>query len=221
MKQNETYLCGMRKKDKHKRNRYTAHNISICGAGKVSFTNFLFSVPCLTVLQGQSHKSPVLSSGLCGSGKKTNTSAVFLKEIASLHKKIGMIFEAVNRSAYHNYLGVFHRQLDITALNMLHTSRQMCFMCVIVNRNNKVIPHKDVSNFRNGWAVMCCFGDFENGEPCLLTLKSKIEEGEKERIRIQYGPGDVVLFRATLFEHWSDGYKGHRTCLVYHIKNNC
>lgn len=30
-------------------------------------------------------------------------------------------------------------------------------MGIAVNRNNCVIPHKD---FRDGWAVMCCFGDF-------------------------------------------------------------
>lgn len=77
----------------------------------------------------------------------------------------------------------------------------MCFMGVAVNKNNKVLPHKDVSDFRDGWAVMCCFGDFENGELCLPTLKITTEEGGKQGMRIRYGPGDVALFRATLLEH--------------------
>lgn len=132
-----------------------------------------------------------------------------------------MIFEAVNCSFYHNYLRIFHRHLDTTALDILHTTRRMCFMGVAVNRNNRVNPHKDMSDFRDGWAVMCCFGEFQHGELCLPTLTIHTNNGEQEGVRIRYGPGDVVLFRATVLEHWLSEYQGSRTALVYHTKSNC
>lgn len=139
-----------------------------------------------------------------------------LKHLTPLHQTIGMIFEAVNRQAYHDYLRIFHRQLDITPLYLLDTTPRMCFMGIAVNRNNEIVPQKHVKDFRDGWVVMCCFGNCEGGELCLPTLKITTPEGEKEGVRIRYGLGDVVLFRATLFEYWLSGYEGPLTNLVYH-----
>lgn len=89
-----------------------------------------------------------------------------------------MVFEATNKEAYRNYLRVFHRHLDFSALDVLHTTPRMCFMRVTVNRN-KAISHKDVKDFRDGWAVMCCFGNFEGGELCLPTMTVETSEGTK------------------------------------------
>lgn len=93
--------------------------------------------------QGHSHKQPVLSQDFRGAGYKLNALAMFLKHLTPLHQTIGLIFDAVNRQAYHNYLRVFHRQLDLNAADVLHTSKRMCFMGIAVNRNNRVIPHVD------------------------------------------------------------------------------
>lgn len=51
--------------------------------------------------QGQKKKGPDLSSDFRISGVKMNAAGVF---ITPLHQTIGLIFEAVNRQAYHNYL---------------------------------------------------------------------------------------------------------------------
>lgn len=39
--------------------------------------------------------------------------------------------------------------------------------------NERVGPHKVVSVLRDGWAMMCCFGDFTGGHLCLPGLKVK------------------------------------------------
>lgn len=65
----------------------------------------------------------------------------------------------LDHNAYHQYLRVFRHQLNLTALDVLHATRRACFMGIAVNLNNSVIPHKDVTDFRDGWAVLCCFGD--------------------------------------------------------------
>lgn len=41
---------------------------------------------------------------------------------------------------------------------------------VAFNKNNSVSPHKDVADLRDGWAVMCCFDEFDDGAFCLATL---------------------------------------------------
>ena len=94
-------------------------------------------------------------------------------------------------------------------------------MGVAINRNNKVIPHKNVKDFCDRWALMYCFGEFEGGELCLLTMSVETLEGVKTGLRMRYGPGDVVLFRATMFEHFVMEFKEKRTCLVYHTKHDC
>ena len=94
-------------------------------------------------------------------------------------------------------------------------------MEVAINRNNKVIPYKDVKNFCDGWAVMCCFREFEGEELCLPTMSVETPEGVKTGLRMRYSPGDVVLFRATMFEHFVTEFKGERTYLVYHTKHDC
>lgn len=146
---------------------------------------------------------------------------MFLKHFTPLHQTIGMIFKAVNFSTYHNYMRIFHCQLDFTALDVLHTTKRMCFIRVAVNRNNKVILHKDFNDFCDGWAAICNFEGFENEELYFSTMSIMTKDGEKKGVKIWYGPGDVIFFRATLFEHWLNNYEEKRTALVYHNKNTC
>lgn len=136
---------------------------------------------------GVSHQEQLLSRNKIVSG------LVFFDKFTCFvrrYQTIGMVFEAVNRKAYHNYLRVFHRQLDITALDPLYTTRRMCFMGITVNRNKKVIPHKDVKDFRDGWAVMCYFGDFiDGGEPTLSVMTP-----ERQRQGVGLGTGQGMWF---------------------------
>lgn len=88
-------------------------------------------------------------------------------------------------------------------------------MGIAVNRNNRVMPHKDVTDFRDGWAVMCCFGNFRDGELCLPALSVNIDGQIKEGIKSAYRPRDVILFRATLMEPYVEVLTGTRIFLFF------
>lgn len=117
---------------------------------------------------------PVLTAEMRNNGQKFNACAMFLKHIAPLIQSIGMIFEAVDRPTSESYLRVFHHRLETTALDVLQPSARACVMGITVNRNNRVIPHKDVNDFKDRWAVMCCFDTFKGGELCLPKWKKKL-----------------------------------------------
>lgn len=106
---------------------------------------------------GHHNETPVLGAKMRGSGTKFNAAAVFLKHTAPLMKSVSMIFQAVDPWACRSYLSIFHYNLGITALDTLQTSLRACYMGIAINRNNRVLPHKDVKDFKDGWAVMCCF----------------------------------------------------------------
>lgn len=86
-------------------------------------------------------------------------------------------FQAVDEPTYQAYLWIFHH-LRIMALDMQHTSSRACFVGIAVNRNNCILPHKDVNDFkdrwaamylsRGVWAVMCCFEEFTGGEELMI-----------------------------------------------------
>ena len=67
---------------------------------------------------------------------------------------------------------------------------------------------------------MCCFGEFERGKLCLPTMLVETPEGIKTGLRMQYEPGDIVLFWVTMSEQFVTEFKEKRTCLVYHTKYN-
>lgn len=132
-------------------------------------------------------------------------------------------------------------------------------MRIAVVMHERVGPHKDTDDLRDGWALMTCFGDFTGGHLCLPRLKveeamdgddmepTEIEKGKRkgkgrrkgkrkgkgkkkakdeERdvrggIQFPYGEGDVVMFRATVLEHFITQFKGERTSLVFFTKGGC
>lgn len=56
-------------------------------------------------------------------------------------------------------------------------------MGIAVNRNNRVMPHKDVTDFHDKRAVMCCFGNFRDGE-LLWTVRFLNLQALRVRIQI-------------------------------------
>lgn len=117
--------------------------------------------------QGHHHGTQVYEDQATKNGGQFNVVATFLKNITPLIQSLDMVFEAAAPTPYHQYLRVFHHQLFQTSLNVFHTTRQACFMGLAISRNNRVMPHKDVTDFRDGWEVMCCLGQFRGGELCL------------------------------------------------------
>lgn len=71
---------------------------------------------------GHNKDTPVLSSHVRGWEVQMNATSTFLKQITALVQTTSMVFEAVDCKAYYQYLCVFHHQLGLTALDVLHTA---------------------------------------------------------------------------------------------------
>lgn len=145
-------------------------------------------------------------------------SAIFLQKIAPLVQGIGMIFEGVDNTAYRSYLKVFDHYLNIGHLDILQSSQRACFTCISVLRNCRAKPQQAPGDFQDGWAAICCFGEFEGGTLCLPGLGVE-SEGNGGGVQIQYQPGDVIFLRAAVLEYFVSGFEGERSDFVFFTKN--
>ena len=114
-----------------------------------------------------------------------------------------MIFEGVNNTAYTSCLKVFDQYLNTTQPDILQRSQRACFMCFSILRNCRAKPQQAQGDFQDGWAVICCFGEFEVGTLCLPGLRVE-SEGNGGGVQIQYTPGDVDIFQAAVFEYFEN-----------------
>lgn len=88
---------------------------------------------------------------------------------------------------------------------MMTTTKRACFQRVVLIRNLAAQPHKDTSDYKDGWVGMCCWGDFTGGHLVIPILG----------IQLQFKPGDIVFFRSTLLEHYVLPFEGERNSLVF------
>lgn len=110
-------------------------------------------------------------------------------------------------TAYQAYRRSFEAACTVCApFRSFRVSNRGCFHALSLLVNAEVSPYRDSSHLKNGWAAMACFGDFEGGELCFPELKCKIP----------FLPGDVVLFRSAVLEHWVAPFEGTRySCLFF------
>lgn len=108
------------------------------------------------------------------------------------------------------YRSNYESQCKASALGQFRVSNRSCFHCLAVLVNAQVGPHKDSGDVREGWVAMACFGDFKGGELCLPALGYKVP----------FQPGDVVLFRSAVLEHWIEPFNGTRYSCVFFTKSS-
>lgn len=148
---------------------------------------------------------PVLSKDVLSGGAKHNAVFDFYCKIAPLIQVTSLLFEAVDVDMHLQYLLQYRLKAETTPLYGLTTSRRACFQGLALIRNLAAEPHKDKSDFKDGWVVMACFGNFTGGQLIIPHLE----------LRIPFQPGDVVVFRSTLLEHYILPYEGERSSIVF------
>ena len=77
-------------------------------------------------------------------------------------------------------------------------------------RNLAAEPHKDKSDYTDGWVVMCCWGSFKGGNLVIPALKQRFE----------FSPGDVMIFRSCLLEHYVMPFVGERSSIIFFSQND-
>lgn len=138
-----------------------------------------------------------------------NAFAQFFDGLAPLTQAIGQIFETVNQSDYQKYVRTCRDNL-LTAhpMKVYTSSERACFMRVAISRKSQDGPHEDRTDFPDGWAAMCCFGDFTGGTLCLPDIDIK-----GKGVQIAYKPGNV-LFVQSATEHFVSPFEGERSGIV-------
>ena len=89
-------------------------------------------------------------------------------------------------------------------------SRRACFHGLALLHNLQVDAHKDQSDVPNGWVAMVCWDNFSRGYLALLDLGVKLD----------FKPGDIILFRSRLLEHFVTDFEGERSSMVFFTHEN-
>lgn len=117
----------------------------------------------------------------------------FLQDIAPVQQAVSLWFEAIDKVKYKSY----RDQVDMmvkadTGRGAFKFANSMAFLGVASLRNILSHNHKDAGDNCDGWAAMTCVGDFTGGELCFPDLD----------VKLRYLPGDVILFRASMLQHF-------------------
>lgn len=92
----------------------------------------------------------------------------------------------------------------------------MVFLGLVLVQNICVRPHKDKSDFREGFTAMFCVGRFRGGDLVLSDCKvggTLVEGGAIEGtkvLRFRYQPGDLIFIRAAILEHYVMPFDGRK-----------
>ncbi|ELR07922.1 hypothetical protein GMDG_08570 [Pseudogymnoascus destructans 20631-21] len=160
---------------------------------------------------GQTNSPPTICSDMRRTGNGFGATLALYKKMAPLAQTIGRLFQEIDPRAYEQYRQNYLRECAATPeLEVFKFSNRSCWHCLAILINAQVGPHKDNHDVLDGWVAMACFGEFEGGELCLPALGYKIP----------FQPGDVVLFRSAVLEHWIAPFEGTRYSCVFFTKQS-
>jgi hypothetical protein len=123
---------------------------------------------------------------------------------------VGQLFRALFLDKFKEYEDLYIRSFKDRGANIMASSTYQCFLNMAVLENLQTGPHKDVGDKTDGIVVMFCVGKFTGGRLVLPGLG----------IQIDYKPGDVILFRSALLEHFIAPWEGHRRAVVMFSKTS-
>lgn len=161
--------------------------------------------------QGHTHVDANIASDMVRSATRHTATLTFYQEMGPIFQTIGRLFQEIDPCTYALYRRNYERACSTSSVfNNFRVSNRGCFHCLALLVNTQVGPHKDGNDVKDGWVAMACFGDFEGGELCLPGIGCKIP----------FQPGDVVLFRSAVLEHWVAPFQGTRYSCVFFTKQS-
>ncbi|KAI9816995.1 MAG: hypothetical protein M1826_001690 [Phylliscum demangeonii] len=130
----------------------------------------------------------------------------FFRRTAPLTQTISWLFEVSDPACYQRYRATYTHMARNSGLVALQASDRACFLGVVLLINLCAEPHKDVSDTRNGWVAIVCFGDFQRGDHVVPERR--------------FWPGDVIFLRSAVFTHFVLPFEGERASMVYFTHEN-
>ncbi|KAH0613073.1 uncharacterized protein H6S33_009453 [Morchella sextelata] len=162
--------------------------------------------------QGQAKtKAPVISANLIETAYKNQACIQFFRQIAPFLQILGLIYQIIDPQDYWSALSrVRVMRARGGAWDLFCTSRRFPFHGVAVLRNLQVRPHRDRGDRKDGYTMMICAGNFTKGHLVIPDL----------RIRLDFKPVDVIMFKAAILEHYLTDFEGDRTSFVFFNHQN-
>lgn len=160
---------------------------------------------------GQTKRDPTMTAEEAGTATRAMAVQQWYPAFAPVFQAIGRIFQEADPWAYHYYRSNYdYWQRKFEFVKTHYVSARCCFMSTAILINQNVLPHRDGVDMVNGWVAMTVFGSFTGGYLCLPDLN----------IKVPYQPGDVILFRSALLEHYITQFEGTRYSVVFFTKES-
>jgi hypothetical protein len=163
-----------------------------------------------TVRQPQGHKTaiPVNSTPFHPSSTQANAVTKFFESesYVSLVRSISKMLYVLDERKW----VLFRQRVDqVKSFERFWANHQhceiQCFVSLFILVNVYSIPHFDVNDIPDGWAVMVPLGQYRGGPLYIPEL----------HLWLPYEPRDIVFFRAAILEHFSWPFEGERYVLVF------
>ncbi|KAI9780820.1 MAG: hypothetical protein M1816_002656 [Peltula sp. TS41687] len=153
----------------------------------------------------QGHKDVVLTDHTRKAGYKSNAAITLYRTLAPVAQTIGILFEGIDKPAYDRYCGNYERLARNTDLYGLHFSKRDCWATLGLLVNWMVGPHFDRQDPKDGYVADLVSGSFTGGELVIPELS----------VQIALQPGDILLMRSRLLEHFLAPFSGERYAFIY------
>jgi hypothetical protein len=154
---------------------------------------------------GQHKLGPVLSKDCIGACYRMRATHNFLASAGPLQRTASDLFRLLEPDSWKRYQQAMDlaRSKD-SSISML--GPHGCFFGMALVHNLRVLPHVDSGDDKQGFVAMTPIGNFTGGELLLGT--------HGEMFKLNYKPGDIILFRSAILRHAVAKFEGNRTALV-------
>ncbi|KAL0492072.1 1 TM domain-containing transmembrane protein [Acrasis kona] len=137
------------------------------------------------------------SENVDGCNHSTATEVLY-RRTQNLSRMVSAMLKAWDKDVWNSYQEVVGLARDIQTIQPLLVCEQEVFLCrcLLVNVLSK--PHRDLMDYRNGYAIVVSLGVYTRSYICFPSLK----------LRILILPGTLIIFPSYYLEHYMMEYEG-------------
>lgn len=133
----------------------------------------------------------------------------YMEELDLLSEQVNQVVKLVDPVFYQSLLKLQDAVQGCSSMKALNSIDQLLFEGRELLFNRQSGPHKDSQDPKGGYAGLYALGNFKGGNLRVNLLKGSI------RMRLE--PGDFILLRGRVFEHWVEDWTGGQRIAMPHF----
>jgi hypothetical protein len=149
------------------------------------------------------------ASDMLKNGTIWTETCAYMEELDLLSERVNEVVKMVDPVFYQSLLQLRDAVQENSSMKALNSIDQLLLEGRELLFNRKSGPHKDSQDPTGGYAGLYALGNFKGGNLRVNLLKGSI------RIRLE--PGDFVLLRGRVFEHWVEDWTGGQRIAMPHF----